>query len=286
MVFIMACSSKTEKINGSDTTAFRLSREAMEKKLSVNEKETLEKAMRVMLVAAMDDKFNDTLAADLTLDEIIMKKTNAKNYDEIVDTAESYLKSKNEKEKNDTNAKIKELLQQKHNTDSLVAILNTLKGTFIKADLDDNGYLTFYCEFKNNSKEYISTYGIGMTAQLLQEDGIFVSCANVNVGTNEIAPGGKTEYKCAMAYTYQQAQKEYTKTSWNNIKLPITDLTHVKKYFKVNVFTDRLLLNGIDYQLMPNAFDEDNQQELEDLQETLKALKDTKGTLDELQLIN
>lgn len=279
-----ACNSKTETINGTDTTAFRISREVMEKTLSDNEKETLEKALRVMVLAAMDDKFNDTTATDLTLDDLVMKKTNAKNYDEIVETAELYLKAKNEKSKNETKAEIKELFDRKHTTDSLVAILNTLKGTFVKADLDDNGYLTFYCEFANNSKEYINTYGIGMTAQLLQEEGIFVSCANVYIGAEEIAPGGKVEYNCAMAYMYQQARQEYKKTSWDNIKLPITDLKAVEKYFNVNVYTDRLVLNDIDYQLLGNAFDEDDEQKLKGLQEELKALEETKSSLDELQL--
>lgn len=285
-VLMVACNPKTEKIDGSDTTTFRLSREAMEKTLSDSEKEILEKAMRIMLVAAINEKFNDTTANDLTLDDLVMKKTHAKNFDEIVETASLYLKAKNVKERKDTKAKIHELLQQKHKTDSLRTILNTLKGRFVKADLDANGYLTFYCEFTNNSTEYVDTYGIGMTVQLLQEDGVFVSCANVNSGTNEIAPAAKTDYNCSMAYTYQQAQQEYTKTNWTEIRLPITDVKTVEKYFKVDVFTDRLFLNGIDYQLMANPFDEDDRRELADLQESLKLLEETKGTLDELQLTN
>ena len=88
-LFLFSCGPT---ISGKDEQAFKTSKAKMEEKLDNPEKENLEKALRVIVLKAMKEKWNfPEKYKEKSFDKISMEMIDGKSYSAIISFAEEFL---------------------------------------------------------------------------------------------------------------------------------------------------------------------------------------------------
>jgi len=276
-------SSCGPKISGKDEASFKSSKAKMEEKLSKAEKENLEKALRIVVLKAMKEKWNhstDERYKGKSFDAISLKMIDGKTYSGIVKFAEDFLKE--DKEEKITNGKKeldslnKELIQLKAKTKDL----DKFKLTKISISEDDFFGPTPFLDltFLNQTgRKIIGDYmyqidiyskATGKLIASQQQGGGFNEGAGVNPNEEDLYH--QPLLSEAIAHS----------TLWKSAKYPTTDLSKfdlVVKAYPVKLTTKEGTLER------PKNL-ADLEKEIKELNQQLIELNKTEGTLDELEL--
>jgi hypothetical protein len=280
LLFSMTCLlSCQNKFDGTSEKNFLKSRKEIEEKLTKDEKSTLEKAMRVITLSAMYQKFNDTTSKKESFDEISLHTINEKTYTEIVVIAEKFLKEDKERNVEKLQQEIAELENSKAKYLKLKAKLDVLEAKPVKIDLIKD-QLVITCSFTNHSKEFINEYAtvISYSSNKDKQDGWNCSSSRSNV--DEFAPNETRLFTCE--YEFESAKRNSKVILWDKVKFPITNFSAYN--IVVNCRTDQLTLNGVHYELGRNEFDKEAETILQNRKNELKEYQKLKGTLEELEL--
>jgi hypothetical protein len=278
ITFLLGCQNK---FDGTSENSFKNSRKKVEENLIRSEKTTLEKALRVIALSAMYQKFNDTTSNENSFDEIVLKEIDGKTYKRVVEIAEKFLKEDKARNIERVRNEITELENSKAKYLQLKSKLDVLEAKPVKIDLI-KGQLIISCSFTNHSQEYINNYVtvISYSSNKDKQDGW--NCSISYSGTNEIAPNETKIFTCE--YDLESAKRKSKVILWDKVKFPATNFSQYNMV--VNCRTDQLTHNGIHYELGRSEFDEEAEKTLQNKKEELKGYQEQKGTLDELELID
>jgi len=276
MIFLFSCQNK---FDGTSENTFINSRKKIEEHLNKNEKLTLEKALRVITLSAMYQKFNNTTSKKNSFDKVLLHEINGKTFIEVVEIAEIFLKEDKARNIERVQEEIKNMENSKAKYLQLKSKLDILESKPVKIDLI-KGQLIISCSFTNHSKEFISNYAtaISYSSNKNQQDGW--NCNSSHSGVDEFAPNETKIFTCE--YDIESAMRNSKVIFWDKIKFPITNFSEYN--IVVNCRTEQLTVNGINYELDSNEFNEDAENTLQNNKDELKSYQQQKGTLDELEL--
>ncbi len=269
------------KFDGTSENAFKSSREKVDEHLTADEKVTLEKALRVITLYAMHQKWNDTTLNNSSFDEISLREIDGKTYKDVIKIAETFLKDDNAKKIEQLQKEIKEMEAIKAEYLKLKSQLDVLEAKPVKIDLV-NGLLVITCAFTNHSKERIVNYStvIGYSSNKNEGDGWY--CDRNVSGSNGFEPNETKMLSCE--YSLESAKRTSDVILWDSVKFPVTDFSRYN--IVVHCMTKRIILNGTQYELGTNEFGQDAERSLQNKKDELKTVQEQKGTLDELVLTN
>jgi len=250
----------------------------MKNELSNQKKDNYEKAMRVILLAAMRDKFNKPDQFEgKSFDQMMLDRVSGKTFNELVEMAEAHLKLTNSIKLAELEKELAAMKKNKAGYDKLKKTLDLLKGRFIKIDLKD-GHTFIFADFKNVSAKMFDQYSYSIVARTDSGE-VITSASRSFSGVGTVMPGDILQ---ADAEISDFSMKETPEMNWSSIKYPITDPE--KYHIKVEVYTDQLTVDDVPYDLASSSWKNEDQQAFEQLEKEIIALKKTKGTLDELEL--
>ncbi|MBC6110227.1 hypothetical protein ACFOG5_15735 [Pedobacter fastidiosus] len=271
------------KMSGKDEASFNASKAKMEEKLSKSEKENLEKALRVVVLKAMKEKWNhpkDELYKGKSFDDISLKMVDGKTYSGIVKFAKEFLKEdKAEKIKN-TQVELDSLTKQSIALKAKTKDLDNFKLTKVSISEDDffgpSPFLDLTFLNKTGSEiigEYMYQIDIyskatGKIIASQQQGGSFN--AGSGVKPNEEDLYHQPLLSDAVAHS----------SLWKSAKYPIADLSKfdlVVKAYPITLTTKKGTLER-----PKNLAGLEN--EIKELNQKLVELNKTEGTLDELEL--
>ncbi|MEO5909345.1 MAG: hypothetical protein ABIP95_00585 [Pelobium sp.] len=278
-------------ISSKDEASFKASKAKMEENLDKADKEKLEIALRVVVMKAMKEKFDkpdDAKYKGKSFDEISMVMIDGKTFSGLVSYAEDFLQEDRDRNIESTNKEIDSLTTEKTKFIKQNEKLNQLKLTDVNITREESfGKMSLYLNFTlvNNTGAEILRHMIGMdivskkTGEVIQS----IQSGN-NTGFDDeikeddkgVLPGEEISMKEYMGDI--NADTDFFK----NAKYPITDFS--KLDFIVKVFPTLIITKK--EKLIRTKGIENLDKEVEDLQLKLKELKETKGTLDELELTN
>jgi len=279
LIIVLIFSSCTGKrLNGSSPEKFKVSAEEMKKELSGQKKDTYEKAMRVILLSAMRDKFNQPDQFEgKSFDQMMLDRVNGKTFNELVEMAETHLQQTNAIKKAELEKELAAMKKNKTGYDALKKKLDLLKGRFIKIDLKD-GHPYIFADFKNVSAKMFDQYSYSIVARTDSGE-VITSASRSFSGVGTVMPGDVLQ---ADAEISDFSMSETPEMNWSSMKYPITDPE--KYHLKVEVYADQLTVDDISYDLAKSAWKDRDQQAFEQLEKQIRELNNTKGTLDELEL--
>ena len=278
LLFLASCTGS--HLDGTSPEKFKASSEKLSTELSASKKENFEKAMRVLLLSAMRAKFaKPEEFKGKSFDEIVMQKVNGKTYSEVVEMAETHLQETNKNEIAALEKEISAMKKSKAGYDKIKSKLDLIKGRLIKMDLK-NGYPVAFIEFKNVSKKMFDSYSYTMVART--DSGKLIASASRSFsGVGTIMPNDVIPAELEISDYYMTNTPEI---DWKSIKYPVTDPE--KYHIKIEGYTDQLVVDDVNYDININdsGWKMENQKAYEQLEEKLKVLKASKGTLDEVEL--
>lgn len=280
---ILLCSACADKLSGKDEAAFKASKAKVEQGLNEKEKVDLEKALRVIVLKVMKEKFsNPDASKGQSFDEMSMKLVDGKSFSGVVDLAEDFLKKDSEEKQREIKTEIDSLRKQKAEFGKITAVLDQFKLTAMDITLDeswDEMVPFLNLTFTNNTNKDI----IG--AHMFQTD-IFAK----STGKLLFSQGWGGTFNDGFAITPHETYetndvlptdaKEHRAKFWATAKYPLKDFSGadlvVKVYLTKLTTTDGTIERPKEYAVLD--------QKITDLEAQLKALQALKGTLDELEL--
>lgn len=277
------------KLSGKDEKSFKESKAKMEEKLDKADKEKLEIAVRVLVMKAMKEKWDDSERPEYqekSYDEIVMNMVDGKTFSGIVDYAEDFLQDDRDKDIESTKKEIDSLTADKSKFVKQNEKLNQLKLTDANITREESfGKTSLYLNFTfvNNTGNEILRHMIGMDITSKKTGKMLKSVRSGNskgfddkIKEDEtgVMPGGEISMEEYMGEI--DANTDFFK----NAKYPITDFSQLD--FNVIVFPT-LIVTKKEKLFYTNGL-EGLDKQVKELQLKLKGLKDTKGTLDELKL--
>lgn len=283
-IFILLLSACGPTLSGKDEQAFKTSKAKMEEKLDKTEKEKLEKALRIIVVKAMKDKWN---APDKyegkSFDKISMEMIDGKNYSAIISYAEDFLKADRDEKIAQKTTEIDSLQKDKQKVVDIIKKIDAFKltKTFITED-----------EFFDEKKPYLDLVFTNTSKDDLIGEYMFsIEVFSKKTGEKIAAQGSggifNDDYAIKPNETYDYHQPLFSDAVqhsylWKTAKYPITDFSPhdlVIKAYPIKITTKK---DGIIERPKADAAYFDG--EIKKLNDEIKALKETKASLDELEL--
>lgn len=271
------------KISGKDESSFKSSKAKMEEKLSKAEKENLEKALRVVVLKAMKEKWNhstDERYKGKSFDVISLKMIDGKTYSGIVKFAEEFLKEDKEEKIKNTKVELDSLNKQHIVLKEKTKDLDKYQLTKISISEDDffgpSPFLDLTFVNKTN-EEVIGDYmyqidiyskATGKLIASQQQGGGFSNGSGVKPNEEDLYH--QPLLSDAVAHS----------TLWKSAKYPITDLSKfdlVVKAYPIKLTTKKGILERPKNLIALET-------EMKELNQKLVDLNKTEGTLDELEL--
>lgn len=275
------------KLSGKDEQSFKASRTLVEAKLDKDEKEKLDIALRVIVMKAMKekwDKADDVKYKGKSFDEIAMAMVDGKTFSGVVSYAEDFLKA----DRDEKIAEAKNEIDSLKKYDAKISEQNKELDGFklIKIRLiEDN--------FMGAKRPYVDYTLVNKTGQEILRWNIQLDVYDAKTG-ELLASGSQGTGESINADDAIEGIKpneEYSSTEilngiesdseiWKSAKYPITDLG--KYNLNIKVFPDMIITSKGKFLRVERAADLD--QQIKALEATIKELKATKGSLDELEL--
>jgi len=284
-LFLASCGPK---ISGKDEQSFKASKAKMEEKLAKEDKERLEIALRVIIMKAMKEKWDkphDVKYKGKSFDAISMAMIDGKSFSGIVDEAEDFLKEDRDKNIEQTSKEIDSLMKEKEKFTAVNKKMDLLKLTKIsiveEEDFDQKvPYVAF--TLKNNTGSEILAYMIQVDVVSKKTGKLLSSIQSGNRSEIDENVKDGDGVKPGEEISMDQSLNAIEKTSnlFKNPKFPITDFS--KLDFEIKVFP-ALIITRKEKMVRSNRL-ENLDKKIKLLHEKLKELKETKGTLDELEL--
>lgn len=283
---ILLLSACGPKISGKDEQSFKTSRAKIEEKLDKAEKENLEKALRLIAVKAMKEKWNSPEKYEgKSFDKISMEMIDGKSYSAIISYAEDFLAADRDEKIIKKTAEIDSLEKDKLKVAKITKQMDAFKLTkiFISEDQffsDDPKSPYLDLVFTNTSAE-----------DLIGEYMFNIEIYSKKTGEKIAAQGSGGTFNDGYAvkpnetYDYHQpllSEAAQHSNLWKTAKYPITNFAPfdlvIKAYAsKITTKKDGVIVRPKVDAAYFNA-------EIKKLNEEIKELKDTKATLDELKL--
>ena len=285
MLLIITLYGCGEKLNGRSEKDYEASRKKVEAGLSKDEKVTLEKALRVIAGECMRLKFTQPEKyKNQSFDSIALKMIDGHTYSSVVDKAEEILQDYNKKE----------IEKLSHEIDSLekkrTADMNVRKSmsSLFKIDYTSLDKVDF---FNDSIPSLDVSYAYTGNQPLHGEVSI----------SYEVYKKGKPEPLVGIISTsgdknriWQQGEaiedhlllrelKESEPQKWNALKYPIKNPDLKSLGLRLDVHPVSYTLNGKHY-VMPKTNDTALAAEIKEKRVELTGVKNSKGTLDELEL--
>ena len=285
ILFIVTLYGCGEKLNGRSEKDYEASRKKVEAGLSKDEKVTLEKALRVIAGECMRLKFVEPQKyKNQSFDSIALKMIDGRTYSSVKNKAEEILNEYNERETEKLTHEI-DSLEKKKTTDLNVrkSMLSLFKIDYMSIDKVD---------FFNDSVPSLDVSYAYIGKQPLR--------GAVSI-SYEVYKKGKPEPLVGIVSTsgnenrvWQQGEaiedhlllrelKEGDPQKWNALKYPVKNPDLQSLGLLLDVHPVSFTLNGKHY-TMPKTNDAALAAEIKEKRVELSDVKNSKGTLDELEL--
>ena len=275
------------KLSGKDEQSFKTSRAIVEEKLDKEEKEKLDIALRVIVLKAMKekwDKADDAKYKGKSFDEISMAMVDGKTFSGVVSYAEDFLTADRDEKIADAKNEIDSLKKYDAKISEQNKELDGFKLTKIRLIED---------KFMGAKRPYVDYTLVNKTGQEILRWNIQLDVYDAKTG-ELLASGSQGTGETINADDAIEGIKpneEYSSTEilngiesdskiWKTAKYPITDLA--KYNLKIKVFPDMIITSKGKFLRVEREVDLD--QQIKALEATIKELKATKGSLDELEL--
>lgn len=280
LLFFASCA---EKIDGSSEAAFKASTEKIKNKLSKEEQNKFDVAMRVIIASAMKHKF-DNAAADegKSFDEITRQMVSGKSYGDLTEMAEEFIKTDHQHKIDELKKDMVDLKARKAQELALKKQLDMLRGKLLKIDLV-NGEPTIFAEFKNLSKDTL--YRFTCSVYLKTDSGKYItsSTSNSHTGKNSaLGTVNPNDTFVATAGISQNVMKDYPQVPWKSLKYPVDSLTYY--HLIAGGMTKQLRMYEQVYDLDEVKWEYWDEQKLDEMTAALKKLQAFKPTLDDLEI--
>ncbi len=275
------------KLSGKDEESFKASKAKMEEKLDKADKEKLEIALRVVVMKAMKekwDKADDPKYKGKSFDQISMAMVNGKTFSGLVNYAEDFLKEDRDR---NIEAHTQEIDSLKKGNEKISAQNKELDGfKLTKISLVEGVFMSEkvpYVDYTlvNKTGQEILRYTIQLDVYDAKTGKLIASGSQ---GTGEtIDPNDDVEgIKPNEEYSSTETLNGIDQNSdlWKNAKYPITDLSTYN--LKIKVFPAMMITKKGKFIRVQN--NSNLEQQITALESTIKELKETKGTLEELEL--
>lgn len=274
-----------DTISSKDEVSFKASKAKMEEKLDKADKEKLEIALRVVVLKAMKEKFNnpdDATYKGKSFDQISMAMIDGKTFSGIVDYAEDFLQEDRDKTIENTNKEIDSLTIQKAKLAEQNKVLDNFKLTKVSISQQEwFGEMTPFLDLTFVNK--MSTEILGYNLQInIYSKATGKIIASQEQGTSfKVDQALKPNAEDVWSQPLLFEAKDHSKL-WATAKYPITDFS--KFDLKIEAFPETIETKK--EKLVRTKGLENIDKEIKELQLKLKGLRETKGTLDELELTN
>lgn len=275
------------KLSGKDEESFKASKAKMEETLDEADKENLEIALRVVIMKAMKEKWDkpdDVRFKGKSFDAISMAMVDGKTFSDLVSYAENFLKEDRDKNIAEHTKEIDSLkkdnekisLQNKELDGFKLTKISLVEGEFMSEKVPYVDYTLI-----NKTGQEILRYTIQIdvydakTGQLVAS-GSRGTGEEIDADDNIEGIKPDEEYSTTEVLNGIDSTSEFLK----NAKYPITNLSSYN--LKIKVFLAMMITKKGKY--IRTKTNNSLEQQIAELETTIKELKEKKGTLDELQL--
>jgi len=275
-------------ISSKDEKTFKVSKAKMEEKLDKTEKENLEKALRVVMLKAMKEKWNfPDKYEGKSFDKIVMEMIDGKSYSTIISYAEDFLAADRDEKITNKTAEIDSLEKDKLQATKITKQIDAFKLTKISISEDqffsDDPKSPFLdLVFTNTSKEdIIGEYMLNIEVYSKKNGQKIAAQGQGGTWNNDFALKPNESYDYHQPLFNEAVQHS---NLWKAAKYPIIDFSPYDLVIKAYATKITTKKGGTIERPKVDAAYFDT--EIKKLNEEIKALKQTKGTLIELQLTN
>ncbi|MET0572549.1 MAG: hypothetical protein ABWZ79_14085 [Pedobacter agri] len=283
ILLISACGPK---ISGKDEQSFKTSRAKMEEKLDANEKENLEKAFRLIAVKAMKEKWNSPEKyKGKSFDKISMEMIDGKSYSAIISFAEDFLAADRDEKIIKKTAEIDSLEKDKLKVTKVNKQIDAFKLTKISISEDH-----FFSD--DPKSPYLDLVFTNTSTEALIGEYMFnIEIYSKKTGEKIAAQGSggtfNDDYAIKPNETYDYHQPLFSEAVahsnlWKTAKYPITDFAPYDLVIKA--YASKITTKKDGVIIRPKADAAYFDAEIKKLNEEIKVLKETKASLDELEL--
>lgn len=283
-ICILLLSSCGPTISGKDEQAFKTSKAKMEEKLDKTEKENLEKALRVIVLKAMKEKWNAPEKYEgKSFDKISLEIIDGKSYSSIISFAEEFLAADRDEKIAQKTIEIDTLQKNKQKVAEIIKKIDAFKLT--KSFITEDDYFDAKTPFLN--LVFTNTSKENLVGEYMFNIEIFSKKTGEKIAAQGQGGAFNDDYSIKPNETYEHHQPllseaiEHTNL-WKTAKYPITDFSAydlIIKAYPTKITTKK---DGTIERPKEDAAYFDG--EIKKLNEEIKALKAQKATLDELEL--
>lgn len=273
-----------EKFNGKNEETFKQSREKIETALNQYEKTTLEKALRVIAMEAMYLKWNEPNYKEQILDDISLQLIDGLSYSSTINLAETFLKKNKHNKIEATEEKIEKRTKEIKDFEDIQTKLKLFMISDIsinKQDFFDEEVLMFtvLCDYIGRN-ETIGEISIRYTIKQKSSNQILESIT-YSSGT----PASITNSKDSRnGNIIVRNSSNLSPKLWSASSFPISNPNLSDYDLELQIEVTKISTNEEIIELPKIEDINETRSEIERLNEELKELKSTKGTLDELEL--
>ncbi|WP_316735698.1 DUF6694 family lipoprotein [Pedobacter aquatilis] len=270
-------------ISGKDEESFQASKAKLEEKLEKQEKETLEKALRIVMLKAMKEKFihpDDAQYKGKSFNTIAMAMIDGKTFSGIVDFAEDFLQKDRADNIKRNEAEIDSLTKEKAKLAAQNKLMDNFKMTKIRIieeeHFDEKRPYVEYT-FVNNTGAEILGYMIGQEvfSKKTGERLASLQAGNRSEIDSSVKDGDGLKPGEEISMT-----EGLNGIELKNVTYPITDFSKLEIEIKVSP----VLIITRKGKLVRTQGLESMDKKIKYLQKEIIQLKETKGTLEELEL--
>ncbi len=275
------------KLSGKDEESFKASKAKMEEKLDKADKEKLEIALRVVVMKAMKEKWDnsdDPKYKGKSFDEISMAMVDGKTFSGLINYAEDFLKEDRDK---NIEAHTQEIDSLKKGNEKISAQNKELDGfKLTKISLVEGEFMSEkvpYVDYTlvNKTGQEILRYTIQLDVYDAKTGELIASGSQgtgETIDPNDNIEGIKPNEEYSSTETLNGV--DLTNELWKNAKYPITNLASYN--LQITVFPAMIITKKGKFVRVQN--NSNLEQQITALESTIKELKETKGTLEELEL--
>ena len=280
LIIVLLISSCGERISGESQEAFESSLVKVEESLSKTEQEKLDKALLVVSMYAMSEKWNNAdKYENKSMSDIALHVLDNKTYKNVVSFAEDFIEKENDKKIIQLEEEILELELASKKEDSTLIKLEAFKATDIEMVESSWEYPKIITTIINTGDlTKITEYSFKIDVYSIAQDKKIKSVVN-RISSEEGKENGDNNFfttlSCSLSDIFENSKR--LQKQLENAQYPITDLAKYDLEVKV---TPSLIetKNGVRYEYPEEVLN--HQEQIKLLQGEIKELKNSNISLD------
>jgi hypothetical protein len=284
-LLIVAVYGCGEKLNGRSEKDYEASRKKVEASLSKDEKIKLEKALRVIAGECMRLKFTEPdKYKKQDIGDIALKMVDGQTYSSVIDKAEDLLQEYNERETAKLTHEI-DSLEKKRTAEmsvrkSMLSLFKIDYTSISKTEFFNDSIPSLHISYTYTGNHPLNgEVAISYEINKLGKPEPVIGITSTSGGqSGSLQPGESIEDNLLLR---QLAQEEPQK--WNALKYPVKNPNLKSLGLRLDVHPVSFTLNGKHY-VMPKTNEAALAAEIKEKRADLTGVKNSKGTLDELEL--